>query len=183
MTGQARLACWLLAAGLGVLTLACAPSAPGQADSPGPAPAAKTEPAPLAEARLPGSPLTLQITGVTRSGPEVLEVAFALVNAGAAAAPPPRGAPGAGPGHDEWLAASYLIDEERQKRFYVMRDAGGRPAVAPGPAEIAPRGRQIASARFPAPGPEDGRITVVVPGLAPFRGIPFPGTAATGKSY
>jgi hypothetical protein len=142
----------------------------------------KAEPAPLAEAPLSDSRLALRITGVTRSGPEVLEVAFVLVNPGAAAAVPPAG-PGTAAGREEWLAAAYLIDEERGKRFYVMRDVEGRPKCTATPAQVGPGGRQAMLARFPAPGREAGRITVVVPGVAPFRGIPFPGTAAAGPSY
>jgi len=179
VTGAVRLGRRPLALGLAVLLLACGPPAPREMDAPA---AAKAEPAPLAEARLPDSPLAVRITGVARSGPEVLEVAFALVNPGAVSAAPPPG-PGTRPGGEEWLAAAYLIDEARGKRFYVMRDAEGRPKCTAAMAQIGPGGRQAMSARFPAPGGEAGRITVVVPGVAPFRGIAFPGTGASGQSY
>jgi len=164
------------------LVIACAPSVPREAEAPAPAAAAKVEPAPLAEARLPDSPLALQITGVTRGGPEVLEVTFALVNPGATVAAPPSG-PGRDAGTGEWLGAAYVTDEDRGTRFYVMRDAQGRPKCTAAPTEIEPGRREAMSARFPAPGTKDGRITVVVPGAASFRGIPFPGTAARGPSY
>ena len=180
MTGAVRLWRRPLALSLAVLLLACGPPAPRETKAPAPDDAAQAEPAPLAEARLPDSPLVVRITGVARSGPEVLEVAFALVNPGAVSAAPP-----AGPGiqGDEWLAGAYVI-EEHGKRFYVMRDAQGRAKCTAAPAQIGPGGRQALSARFPAPAGEAGRITVVVPGVPPFRGIPFPGgTGAAGPSY
>lgn len=168
---------WLVAASLGLATLACTPAAPpGPDDAASPA-AVKPDPVPLAEARLPGSPMAVQITGVSRDGAEVLEVSFALVNPGAAVSPPASITAG-----ETWLAAAYLIDEERGKRFYVMRDGEGRAKCTALPAAVGP-GRHPLSARFPAPGPDEGRITVVLPGVAPLRGVAFPGTAAAGQSY
>jgi len=173
------------AVGAGVLLLSCSPSTPPAAGNRAPVPV-KEEAAPLAQARMPGTALTLQITGVTRPAPEVLEVAFAIVHgappAGAASAADAGGAPGLAPGSEEWFAAAYLLDEERQKRFFAMRDAEGRPRCSPAH-PVSGGGRETMSARFPAPASEGGRLTIVVPGMSPFRAVPFPGTAARGLSY
>jgi hypothetical protein len=134
----------------------------------------------------------LQVTDVRRAGAEVLEVAFALVPIAQPASPasvPPAspastsaaaGPPVPVPGGEEWLAASYLLDEERGTRFYVMRDAAGRPRCSPAPQGAAGARREM-SARFPAPA--GTRVTIVVPGMPPFRGIAVPGTPAPGPSY
>lgn len=180
MTRPDRLARWSpwLAGSLFAAALGCA-QAPGEL-----APAAAVPapaPAPLAEGRFPGSQLRLQITGVARPGRDVLEISFALVNPGTAPAASPtiEGGPGLA-----WLAAVYLEDEGGRKRYYAVRDAEGRVTGTPAAVETAAGGRQAVSARFPAPGPGGGRLTVVVPGLPPFRGIPFPpGTDAGGPSY
>ena len=168
---------WLVAASLGLATLACAPATPPGPEAAASSAAATPDPAPLAEARLPGSPVAVQITGVSRDGADVLEVSLALVNPGASVAPPASLT-----GGETWLAAAYLIDEERGKRFYVMRDGEGRAKCSALPAEVRP-GRHPLSARFPAPGAGEGRMTVVLPGVAPFRGVAFPGTPAAGQSY
>lgn len=124
--------------------------------------------------------LTVQITGITRDGPEVLEIAVTLVNTDTVGVRP--GDTFAGDDHDS-IAGIYLLDEERQRKFFVMRETDGRPKCTTGIGEIAPGERRAMSARFPAPGPGAGQVTVVVPHLPPFRQVPFPGTPAPGPSY
>jgi hypothetical protein len=135
----------------------------------------------------------VQVTEVARTGPEALLVRFRLVNPDPAAPVAPGDAFAQSPDEGSSLSGVYLIDETGRKKLFVLRDDQDHPLCSVGLGAIAPGGRIDAWARYPAPGPGALRVTVQVPKLAPFRGLPvtagtspapvgqgFAGTAAEG---
>lgn len=129
-----------------------------QAEGDGPAPVV---PAPLgsAESRVvPG--LRVEVLEVARVSAAIVEVRLALVNRSDTAAlqvGTRLAEPGDGPGS---LSGAFLTARGGAMRYYVLRDAQGRPACSTGLETIDARGRVPAWIRFPAP--PEGKASVTL---------------------
>jgi hypothetical protein len=162
----------LLGVALVILLAACSP---GGATRPGlpPSETKPTAPPALAEAERRSPRLRVQVTEVVRTGAEALTVKLRLLNPDAAAAVAIGDAFGDGPGDEGSLAGVHLLDAAGQKRLFVLRDDRGRPQCSAGLGAISPGGQIDAWGRYPSPAPGATRVTVQVPGLAPFRDLPI----------
>jgi hypothetical protein len=131
---------------------------PGRAEAGGEEPPA---PALLgsAESRtLPG--LRVEVLDVARVSAGIVEVRLALVNRSETApldVGTRLGEPEDGPGS---LSGAFLTASGGAMRYYVLRDAQGRPACSTGLATIDPRGRVAAWMRFPAPPEGESGVTL-----------------------
>lgn len=123
----------------------------------------------------------MQVVEVVRTRPEELLVRFLLVNPDAAAPVVIGAGFSDSPGSPNSIAGVYLLDEARQKKSFVMRDEQGRPLCTSDLKEIPPGGQVAAVSRFPASAPDVDRVTVQVPGLPAFRGLPVTAPVPAGK--
>jgi hypothetical protein len=152
-----------------------------------PATAGVPAPVVLAEGVLDAPRIRVQVIDVTRAGEQIL-VTLALstagtaqvVDIGTAFADPATGGAGT-------LSGVCLVDETGRRKALILRDGAGKPMCSTALGPIPPGGRVEAWARFPAPGlPGARRVTVQIPGLAPFRDLPISdgpgGTGRTGPS-
>lgn len=171
------------------LLAAC--SAPGGTPAKPPSDAARAVAAPavpaiLAEGECANPKVRIQVAEVARSGPESVRVTFRLLN-------PDRNAPVAigsafADGADAgWLSAVFVLDASGQKKAFVLRDDRGEPQCSPAVGQLLPGGQAEVWARYPIPATGATRLTVQVPGVAPFRDLPVAdaprGTAPAGPSY
>jgi hypothetical protein len=170
--------------------VSCGGGPPGRAAVAPPA----AQPPTLGDATLDSPNLRVQLLEVTRVGPELLAVTLAITNRDQAGAVTLGTTFSAAPADFDSLADVYLIDDAREKRYFVLRDARGRVAGSQGIGAIEPGGRRVVWARFAGPPAGVKQITVQVPHLQPFRNVtiaesavrdrPTPaGTARPGPSY
>lgn len=152
--------------------------------------------APLGSAESRAVPgLRVEVLDVVRVSAGVVEVRLALVNRSETAplhVGTRLGDPEDGPGS---LSGAYLTAGGGSRRYYVLRDAQGRPACSTDLAAIDARGRAPAWIRFPAPPEGEATVTLhlgdlVVDGLpiAPpsgadaGRGAPAQGVGSSGAA-
>lgn len=142
---------------------------------------------PLAEGTTQAPRITVRVIGVERAAPESIVVRFLLVN-------PDAGTPvrvgnvfSGAAGGEGALSGICLADESGKKRYFVMRDDRDQVQCTTGLLEIPAGGRVEAWIRLAAPPAETRQVTVLVPGLAPFAGLPIadvpPGTGPAHPSY
>jgi hypothetical protein len=67
----------------------------------------------------------------------------------------------------------YLIDEQNQKKYYILKDAEGQYIFSGNPWDIMPNAAKISWFKFPAPSAEVEEITFILPGCTPFEDIPI----------
>lgn len=129
-----------------------------QAEGDDPAPVA---PAPLGSAESGAVPgLRVEVMEVARVSAAIVEVRLALVNRSETAALQ-VGTRLADPGDDPGsLSGAFLTARGGAVRYYVLRDAQGRPACSTGLETIEARGRVPAWIRFPAPSDDAASVTL-----------------------
>jgi hypothetical protein len=180
------MAAGVLAAGCAAALVACTAAAPGtQAGAA--ATGAASEPVPkrspaLAEAALEKPKLVVRLTGVERTGPEVLTLSFVVSN------PDPAGSVQIGAAFADAeseagsMAGAFVFDEAHRKKYFVLRGDQDRP-VCSQVTEPIPAGQELAMwCRFPAPPATVGVVSVGVPGLPLFRDVPVSGAAQGGPA-
>jgi hypothetical protein len=141
---------------------------PREAPPQPPTPSEGGRPTSLARATSPKWPtLSVEILGLDRPSPDVLEIRLAIVNAPGAPAFEPREAFAADPSETGSLSAVYLLAPDRQTKYFVLRDGRGQPLCTANLAGVGPGGRVEGFVRFVAPGSEVASVTVHVPGFEP----------------
>jgi hypothetical protein len=140
--------------------------------------AVDTAPSALATATSPQWPnLTVEVLGLQRPAPGVLEVKLAVVNALAPAGATfdLRAAFAAEESEAGTLSGVYLMDADAHRKYFVLRDDEGRPQCSVGLGSLDPGGRIDLFVRFIAPGSDAQAVTVHLPGFAPAGPVPLGG--------
>lgn len=119
--------------------------------------------------------LTVEVLELQRPAPGVLEVRLAVINAPApaGAAFDLRAAFAADEKEAGTLSGAYLIDADRHRKYFVLRDDAGGPQCSVGLGTLNPGGRIDVFARFIAPGSDVQAVTVHLPGFAPAGPVPL----------
>lgn len=162
------------------------PNAPAASDK---AAAVSAAPAPwvLAEAECPSPKVRIQVTEVTRSGPESIIVKLRFLNLDRTAPVVIGGAFADAPQDAGSLSGVFVLDAAEQKRVSVLRDDRGQPQCSTGLGAVPPGGQVEAWARYPVPVAGATRVTVQFPGVPAFRDLAVAdqprGTGAAGPSY
>jgi hypothetical protein len=65
------------------------------------------------------------------------------------------------------------MDEENQKKYFLLKDATGEYICSGDPGNITANSSKISWFKFPAPPSEVEEISIVLPGCAPFEDIPI----------
>lgn len=73
--------------------------------------------------------------------------------------------------------ASYIVDGNNKKKYLVIKDSSGKPLAAEhgtsGSVKLGP-GQSITTwAKFPAPPESVQKVSVYIPGVAPFEDVPI----------
>jgi hypothetical protein len=135
------------------------------------------EPA-LAEAQTASGELLVQALDLTRTTGGTLEVRLAFSNISGS----DRIAfeeTFAGAAEDAGtIAGVYLLDRVTRKKYFVIRDADGRPQCSTGLEPLGPGERRVLWARFPAPPEDVDRVSIYVPEVEPFEDVPLTAGAA-----
>jgi hypothetical protein len=163
-----------LQASLVLLTAIAGAACAGQHDpAASPAPASPP-PRALAEAAADGSPLTVRVLEIKRTGPDVVTVALLLLNTSEPGHPVALGSTFASDARDTGtLADMFLLDEAGQWKYYVLRDAADRPRCSVETTDLAPGESRAVWASFPAPPAGVLRLTVGLPHVPPMAGVPI----------
>jgi hypothetical protein len=114
----------------------------------------------------------------------MLEVRFSVTNTAKDGAPfDLAGHFAAGPGDGGTVADVHLVDPASRKKYFVIRDARGRPACSEAIRPIAPGETRSLWARFLAPPPRVSRIGVQIPLVAAVLDVPIsPAPSIAGSS-
>jgi hypothetical protein len=160
------------------MAAACGPAG-GRRES-GPAPAAAR--GPLAAAATSVGHLRVDILEVVRLGDPTLEVRFSATNTAKDGAPFDLASHFAtAPGDSGTVADVHLVDAASRRKYFVIRDARGRPACSEAVRPIPPGETRLLWARFLAPPPHVSRIGVQVPLVPAVLDVPIdPAPAAAG---
>ncbi len=156
---------------LAVAVLACVgPDIPtGAAEDVPPAPAA------LAEASADVPHVSVRLLEVTRVSEGAIEVRFSVDCAADAPAPVPIAELFASAPADAGAVADvFAVDEAAGKKYFVVRDAGGRPVGSRDLDPIPPGASRVLWTRLGAP-PGATTVTIQVPHAPPFAGMPIAG--------
>jgi len=117
--------------------------------------------------------LTVRVLEARRTGPDVVTVALLLVNTGEPGQPVDLGAAFASDPRDAGtLADMFLADEGAQRKYFVLRDAAGRPRTSLETTALAPGESRAVWASFPAPPAGAAPVTVCLPHVPPMGGVP-----------
>jgi len=123
----------------------------------------------LAEAVSQRVPLRVQILDARHVAPDTVRLEMALSNRASVDGPAPD--PAALRDAIDAMRGISLVDADGHRRMFPLRDLAGQMVWSgletPGPGQ-----RQAFWVAFPAPPGEKPRVTVVLPGLPPMRGVP-----------
>jgi len=67
----------------------------------------------------------------------------------------------------------YLMDEENQKKYFLLKDAEGEFIYSGAPWDVSANTSKLSWFKFPAPPAEITEITVILPEVAPFEDVPI----------
>lgn len=169
---------YLLCSVFGTATLvlflaACSPPGRvGQPPRPAVNPPAAARPV-LAEAVCDAPRVRVQVTEIVRTGAEAVSITFRLSNPDKTSPVSIGDAFADVPGDAGSLSGIYVVDEERRKKLFVLRDGQEQPQCSTGLGDIAPGGAVEGWGRYPMPGFGAARLTVQVPRLPAFRDLPI----------
>jgi hypothetical protein len=141
--------------------------ATAQQSPPSPALAAVAQPKPPSQdANAEG--VTVEITSLKRTSGDSVTVRCAYLNSGSNEQNL-KNMGGVGSMDD-----AYLIDGKNKKKYLVVKDSDGNPLVgAPAYGSLPAGKRTLCWARFPAPPPDVGTVSVFLPGAPPFEDVPI----------
>ncbi len=80
---------------------------------------------------------------------------------------------------DKWALSmtSYLVDSANKKKYLVIKDSSGNPLAAAhggsGSIKIGPGETLTTWAKYPAPPESVQKVSVYIPGVAPFEDVPI----------
>lgn len=130
---------------------------------------------PIAEVEAAWPDHVVQLLGLRRVSPGILEVRFAVANGRADGdSTDIAGRLAAGPGDEGTVADVFLLDTDRRKKYFVLREADGRPVCSRDLEPLAPGARVELWARFPAPAESTESVDVHVPGAPAFASVALP---------
>lgn len=164
-TSMRFLAFFLLAAALGPAQRAHgqAPAAPPQAQpavlssTDGELPGVRVE---VTELKRSASVVTLKFTLINESSEE-FDFSYDLADPSMSAA------------DYNSIGGVHLIDSEGRKKYEVIRDANRKCVCSGGLKALQPQSRITLWARFPAPPPEVGSVSVMIPHFIPMDNVPL----------
>jgi hypothetical protein len=167
---------WLACAGAGVAGLLplVRGAPPGREGvSPGPAPQ-PVSPAALAHAETAEPPLRVEVTGISRISPDVIEIRLAVTNLAAETSLDLGDRFAEGPDDRGSLSAAYLTTEQGTARYFVLRDSEGLPVGSRDLETLAAGERRDAWIRFTAPDRPAARVSLQLAGVPPLGGLDVP---------
>lgn len=111
----------------------------------------------------------VEITELKRTSGDTVTLKFKLINTG-------NDELSVGPlGDGDWynwdLARIFLLDLPNKKKYFVLRDSENQALCSKGTSKIKPGAQLALWAKFPAPPTTVDKITVEIPGAAPFEDL------------
>lgn len=146
----------------------------GQAAETAPATASAPLPDGLARARGEWPYFSVRLLEAQTRPSGVLEVRLLLINSSTTGDRVDLAASfGLDPEDEGTMAGVYILDPERSKKYFVLRNADGAPESSAGLGVLDPGQSVEVWARFPAPPEEVERVTIHVPHAEPMTGVPI----------
>ncbi len=136
---------------------------------------------PIAEVDADWADHVVQLLGVHRVSPGILEVRFAVLNTRSDGDPTDIGLHlASGPGDEGTVADVFILDPDRRKKYFVLREADERAVCSRDLQPLAAGQRVELWARFPAPAETTIAVDVHVPGAPAFTSVTLPPTDDAG---